>query len=105
MESDSRPVSIADFFAARFWPGLGLICPENFCRFPTGSAIAPAGSAVVAAAAGFDLCRSCSAIAIVVDLGSARRRFAADFCPSCFAAAAAALVFVWDAASIARSSF
>src|SRR6266404_2322039 len=63
----------------------------------------------VVAAAGFDfdLCRNCSAIEIVVGLGPVRRRrrFVADSCLFYFAVAVAALVFVSDAVSTARSSF
>ena len=67
----------------------------------------PAGSVavVVVAAAGFDLCRNCSAIEIVAGLGSVRRRFVADSCRFYFAVAVAALVFVSGAVSAARSSF
>jgi hypothetical protein len=55
MELDFRPIAIVGFFAARFSPAPGSTCPENFCCFLIGFAIAPAGSVVVAAAAGSDL--------------------------------------------------
>lgn len=107
MELDFRPVATADFFAARSLPAPGSTCPENFCSgcSPIDFGIAPAVSVVVAA--GFDLCRSCSVIAtaVAVGPGSVRRRFAADFCLSCFAVEAAALAFVLDVVSIARFSF
>ena len=104
MDSDFRPVAAVDFFAARFLPVPGSTCPENFCSgcCPIGFGIAPAG--FVVAAADFDLCQNCSAIAISADPGFGRRRLVADFCLSYFAVEAVALVFVWDAVSNARSS-
>ena len=110
MAMEFRPPEVADFFAVRSWPAPGSTCPENFCSgcFLIDFAIAPAGSVAVvvaAAAAGFDLCRNCSAIEIVAGLGSVRRRFVADSCLFCFAVAVVALVFVSGAVSAARSSF
>src|ERR1700737_3805333 len=105
MELEFRRVSAADFSAARFLPARGSICPGNLCCCPTGFAIAPAAVVVAAAGFDFDLCRNCSAIEIVVGLGSFRRRFVAGSCPFYFAVAVAALVFVSDGASTARSSF
>src|SRR6266403_1141741 len=110
MAMEFRPVAAADFFAVRSWPAPGSTCPENFCSgcFLIDFAIAPAGSVVVAAAGfDFDLCRNCSAIEIVAGLGPVRRRrrFVADSCLFYFAVAVAALVFVSDAVSTARSSF
>ena len=109
MAMEFRPPEVADFFAVRSWPAPGSTYLENSCSgcFLIGFAIAPAGSAVVAAAAGFDfdLCRNCSAIEIVVGLDPVRRRFVADSCLFYFAVAVAALVFVSDAVSTARSSF
>ena len=100
-----RPPEIADFFSVRSWPAPGSTYLENFCSgcFLIDFAIAPAGSVVVVAAAGFDfdLCR----IEIVAGLGSVRHGFVADFCLFCFAVAGAALVFALDAVSTARSSF
>ena len=102
-----RLPEIADSFAVRFSPAPGSICPENLCLgyFRIGFAIAPADSVV--AAAGFDLCRNCSATEIVVGPGFARRRFVADSCLSYFVVAAVvlALVFVSGAVSTARSFF
>lgn len=103
-DSDSHRVSTVDSSAVRFSPALGLICPANFCFALIGFAIAP-GSAVVAAA-GSGLCRNYSAIEIVApDPDFVRRRFVADSCLFYSAVAAAALAFVSDAASIARSFF
>src|SRR6266478_1267211 len=78
MGMEFRSVAAADFFAVRSWPAPGSTCPENFCSgcFLIGFAIAPAGSVVVA-----------------------------DSCLFYFAVAVAALVFVSDAVSTARSSF
>jgi len=88
MELDSRPVSVADFFAARFSPAPGSIClwSSGAGCFPIGFAIAPAGFVVVAAAVDLDfgLCRNCPAIAIAAGPCLVRRRFVADFCLSFF---------------------
>ena len=101
---DFRRASVADFSAARFSVAAGLICPANSDSgcFLIDFAIAPAGSAVAGFV--FDLCRNCPAI--VAGPGSVRlRRFVAGFFLSCFPVAAAVLVFVSDAVSIAQSSF
>ena len=114
MGMEFRPVAAAVFFAVRSWPAPGSTYPENFCSgcFLIDFAIAPAGSVVVVAAAAvgfdFDLCRNCSAIEIVAGLASVRRRrrrSVADSCLFYFAVAVAALAFVSDAVSTARSSF
>src|SRR5207244_10603363 len=104
MDSDFHPVAAVDFFAARFLPVPGSTCPENFCSgcCPIGFGIAPAG--FVVAAADFDLCRNCSAIAISAVPGFGRRRLVADFCLSYFVVEAVALVFVWVVVSNDRSS-
>ena len=109
MAMEFRLPEVADFSAVRFLPGPGSTCLETFGSgcFPIDFAIALAGSAVVAAAGfDFDLCRSRSAIEIVVGLGFARRRsVAADSCLFYSAVVGGALVFVSDVVSTARSSF
>ena len=104
MATDFRPVEVVCFSVARFLPAPGSICPENFdfgyCLICSGTA--PAGFVFVAA--DFDLCRNRPAIEIAGPVGSAPRRFVADFVFRS-AAEAAALVFVWDAVSTVQFSF
>ena len=102
-ELGSRLALIADFFVARFSRAVDSIGPESSYPCRICFELVTADSV----AAGLDLFRqSCSAIVIVADLAdSVRRHSAARLFSVAAAVAGAALAFVLDAVSTARSSF